>query len=107
MYKLQFFLIILAISLPFSLAKWLFTQASSVSSGRSILKNKCSQLGGTLGFFNCENLGGGGPGEIPYRSDIEELPGKLLRDHSDQWSNTYGFPNLKLYLSTKNIIFAE
>ena len=83
MYKLQFFLVILAISLPFSLAKWLFTQASSVSSGRSILTDKCSQLGGTLGQFSCENLGGG-PGEVPYRSDIEELPGKLLRDHLDQ-----------------------
>ena len=85
MYKLQFFLVILAISLPFSLAKWLFTQASSVSSGRSILTNKCSQLGGTLGNVNCENLGG----QNPYRSDTEELPGKLLRDHSDQWSNTW------------------
>ena len=87
MYKLPFFLVILAISLPFSFAEWLFTQASSVSSGRSILTNKCSQLGGTLGLFNCENLGGG-PGEIPYRSDTEEVPGKLLRDHSDQWSNS-------------------
>ena len=86
MYKLQFFLVILAISLPFSLAEWLFTQASSVSSGRSILTNKCSQLGGTLGFFNCEKTG---PGGIPYRSDAIELPGKLLRDHSDQWSNTW------------------
>ena len=87
MYKLQIFLVILAISLPFSLAEWLFTEASSVSSGRSILTNKCSQLGGTLGFFNCENFGGG-PGEIPYRSDTEELPGKLLRN---QWSNTWFF----------------
>ena len=88
MYQLHFFLVILAISLPFSLAEWLFTQASSVGRGRSILTNKCSQLGGTLGQFSCENLGGG-PGEVPYRSDIEELPGKLLRDHSDQWSNTW------------------
>ena len=88
MYKLQIFLVILAFSLPFSLAEWLFIQASSVSHGRSILTNKCSQLGGTLGQFSCENLGGG-PGEVPYRSDIEELPGKLLRDHSDQWSNTW------------------
>ena len=89
MYKLQFFLVILAISLPFSLAKWLFTQASSVSSGRSILTNKCSQLGGTLGQFSCEFLGGGG--QQPYRSDTEESPGKLLRNHSDQWSNTWFF----------------
>ena len=80
MYKLQIFLVILAFSLPFSLAEWVFTQASSASSGKSILKNKCSQLGGTLGFVNCENLGGA----IPYRSDTEQLPGKLLRDHLDQ-----------------------
>ena len=79
MYKLQFFLIILAISLPFSLAKWLFTKASSVSSGRSILTSKCSQLGGTFGLFFCEPMGGGG---IPFRSDTEELPGKWLRDQS-------------------------
>ena len=79
MYKLQIFLIILAISLPFSLAKWLFTKASSVSSGRSVLTSKCSQLGGTLGSFYCEPMGGGG---IPFRSDTEELPGKWLRDQS-------------------------
>ena len=88
MYKLQIFLVILAFSLPFSLAEWLFTQASSPNSGRAILTNKCSQLGGTLGFVNCENFGGG-PGEIPYRSDTEELPGKLLRDNSNQLSNTW------------------
>ena len=97
MYKLQIFLVILAISLPFSLAEWLSTIASSVSHGRSILTNKCSLLGGTLGLFNCENLMNG-PGPIqPYiRSDTGELPGKLLKD---QWSMKYMvFLNIK-YLS--------
>ena len=70
MYKLQVFLVILAISLPFSLAEWLSTKASSPSSGKSILTSQCSQLGGTIGSFNCENM--------HLRSETEELPGKYV-----------------------------